>query len=510
MANNQRGDSNQNGEFLYSLVKVPIFLVGFALFIWGLFALAPIWRWVLVAAAGVGILLWAGKRGTTWGWLGALVDPQRGKYSLGQLQLVLWTLLIVSAWVAIVATRIALRVPDGSEAEQLVTEITESYQQVEEALIGNEARDQLDELVALKTGLPTSEQMEEDKERIAELEAVLGSQLQGDNGGLLDRIADREQELRALLEADVAFADALNVEIPPEILALLGISAASLVGGAVIKNDKGPIGEEQRGKKPTLDNSNVQRHYSYLLAAGKGDAEAEVRLSWLDIFKGDQDGDKNYIDIGKFQMFWFTGAALLTYGMQIAAMLDMATGNEVLQAAGLTSYQVSRLGFALTTSLPAVSASLAGILAISHGAYLANKVPTRPEPEVGGAGGSPQAKEKIKIVSLKVGTVDAANVFTEASGSIPPGPVAVQVEPQSYVSNAKTTAATIEVELRSTAPGDAIPITIDMGGKSTWHNVSAVALTAGDWQAVVVKALDDEYDGLHPDSAKLVKGFTVA
>ena len=92
---------------------------------------------------------------------------------------------------------------------------------------------------------------------------------------------------------------------------------------------------------------------------------------------GDQTGDYAYIDIGKFQMFWFTVAALVAYGMQVYASIDLATTNDTLQNLGVSGVEMARAGFALVDSLPVVGASLTGVLGVSHVAYLANKIPER-------------------------------------------------------------------------------------------------------------------------------------
>jgi hypothetical protein len=166
---------------------------------------------------------------------------------------------------------------------------------------------------------------------------------------------------------------------------------------------------------------------------------------------------------------------------------------------------MKKVGFALMTSLPAVSASLAGVLAISHGAYLANKVPDRPG--AGGAGAAGGELEKIKIVSLKVGKVEAGT-FTEASNGIPGDKVAVQVRPQSSVSNAPATGAAIQVELRP-KDGNAVTVRILMEGNAIHHAESPEPLVKGDWEAVVIKAEAAGYGGLDEASKDLRKPFKV-
>jgi hypothetical protein len=300
---------NRKSGSLYQIIWFAIAFVGVVVAIALLFGLPPMWRWAWVAIVMFAVLLIAGRLGTSWGWFGALVDPQRGKYSLGQLQLVGWTILVMSAWLGIVITRIALGVPD----KETLTEALTAYS---EAVI---------------------------EENAAEMQAT-------------------QKQVDTILAADVTYTNALDVEIPAEVLILLGISAGSLVSGVAIKSEKAKPPE--RGGPNVLDDANAKHPET-------------ARPSWIDIFKGDQKGDKDYIDIGKFQMFWFTVAALVAYGMQVYASMDLATSSETLQNLGLSGVELARAGFALVDSLPAVGASLAGVLGISHVAYLANKIPER-------------------------------------------------------------------------------------------------------------------------------------
>jgi hypothetical protein len=144
----------------------------------------------------------------------------------------------------------------------------------------------------------------------------------------------------------------LNVEIPSEVLVLLGISAGSLVSASAIKSNQASDG----------------RLY---VAGGRGEAK------WTDLWMGDQTGDHNYIDVGKFQMFWFTVAALVAYGMQIGVAITSAMPHPDLIKGGVDIIELARAGFNDLTSLPIPHSSLVGVLGVSHLGYLANKLPER-------------------------------------------------------------------------------------------------------------------------------------
>jgi hypothetical protein len=261
----ERGESDMK-PWLKNLLTVLLVVGLIIAFLWLLYGLIdnPIGRWALVAGVMIVLLLLIGATGTEWGPFGALIDPQRGRYSLSQLQLVTWTVLVISAWLAIVTTRIVLQVPDQ-------------------------------------------------------------------NGPL-------------------------NVEIPQEMLVLLGISAGSLVSASAIKSNQASDG--------------------HLYVAG-GREEAK----WTDFWMGDQTGDHAYIDIGKFQMFWFTTAAVVAYGIQISSAITSAMPNPDLIKEGVDIIELARAGFNDLTSLPIPHPSLVGVLGVSHLGYLTNKLPERRPPK---------------------------------------------------------------------------------------------------------------------------------
>ncbi|SRR6266487_1009467 len=129
--------------------------------------------------------------------------------------------------------------------------------------------------------------------------------------------------------------DALIINIPPELLAILGISVTSLVGKSVILNAvKNP---EQVDINPVSENP-------------------ADRPSWFDMFKGDDKANAAYIDLSKVQMFYFTLILVLVYGVALASM-----------------FMVVDPKHPAISALPALTPAIVGLLGISQGGYLLYK-----------------------------------------------------------------------------------------------------------------------------------------
>ncbi len=135
--------------------------------------------------------------------------------------------------------------------------------------------------------------------------------------------------------------NALSITIPSELLALFGVSAASLAGASTILNAK-------KNAQQQVDQNQSRE-------------EAE----WYDMFKGDDEANANYLDLSKVQMFFFTIILVLIYGVALGTMF-MGVGDGV-----------NRTTLAIT-AFPTLSATMVTLLGISQAGYLAYKaVPRR-------------------------------------------------------------------------------------------------------------------------------------
>lgn len=84
--------------------------------------------------------------------------------------------------------------------------------------------------------------------------------------------------------------------------------------------------------------------------------ESPEQANWLDLFRGDEISNHQIIDVAKVQMFFFTIAIIFTYGVLIWAM--MGNGAQLTQP---------------VMSFPPFSDTLNALLALSHAGYLVVK-----------------------------------------------------------------------------------------------------------------------------------------
>ena len=270
----------------HSAGLLALTLILFCLCAWvSLTRLLPLWWGVMVLLALAAVLVGQGINGS---WQGILIDS-RNKMSLSRLQLVLWTVLIVSALLVVFFWRLRSRA-----------------------------------------------------------------------------------------------ADPLGIGIPEEIWGLLGISTASLAGSGLIKTNK-----KNQTRNLDEENESVRKMSaqgqptSHLLVTGRevlNDSAAQA--SWSDLFRGEESGNASTVSVGKFQMFYFTLVAVVSYGSALAQMF--------------ADYPK------LPDQFPDVSAGLLGLLGISHGGYLADKaVPhtqdPAPVPPAGGGGVGTMAAPAVGV-----------------------------------------------------------------------------------------------------------------
>ncbi len=374
----------------------------------GLLGVIPLaGRWLLTMAVFVGLLVMIGREVTgqtvetsrrsrtltrfTPGRADGVLIDLRNKISLSRLQLVLWTVVVLSAWVTLALHRtipiVAGRLPGQGQA-----------------VVG--------QVAGLLAEGQTATAADTDRAT-----AVL-TQLMGPEG---------------VANLDTAVYSPLNVALPQEVLLALGISVASLAGAGAIKsnrasNENGPAtqivesradraqeaaanaGEqvtnlesfraqlESMGGPEALDDPDTAERARQaeaqlaaleprLRAAEAAAARLETRAQeqalqlqvvqaeavgelhanpsaadarWSDMLRGDTVANFNFADLGKIQMFLFTVVLVFAYAALVWSIMRMPAAEGVLQVVP-------------SLSLPAFSDSAILTLAISHGGYLATK-----------------------------------------------------------------------------------------------------------------------------------------
>jgi hypothetical protein len=173
--------------------------------------------------------------------------------------------------------------------------------------------------------------------------------------------------------------DPLRIELPPQLWALLGISATSLVGSGLVKQEKAKRTPDLDNAKKSLAATGVPADAvapapgNQLVAAADPAApslddpvvargtltvnETPDASSWADMFQGEEVGNAGHLDLGKIQMFYFTLVIVLAYAAALGSLLARASGK--------------------VTSFPALSDGTVALLGISHATYLTTKAVTR-------------------------------------------------------------------------------------------------------------------------------------
>ncbi len=184
-------------------------------------------------------------------------------------------------------------------------------------------------------------------------------------------------------EEGSALGDPLNISMSKELLALLGISSASLVGSALIgstKKSKQPNENAVRATaKELVRTQNLPDSLTFLASRIRSPEDRVVETnhvaeeieqnavgtlyknpsahdaSFTDMFEGDEIGNAAHVDLAKVQMFFFTIVVAIAY---VAALWEVLAEHGIYDA---------------SFSFPSVSDTMIGLLGISNASYLTAK-----------------------------------------------------------------------------------------------------------------------------------------
>lgn len=184
----------------------------------------------------------------------------------------------------------------------------------------------------------------------------------------------------------IAFPKEGFVDIPSEVLGLLGITLGSTVVSTAIMANQMLAGHTERDEQRSREiAASAQSDMLRLLGVDRPELlspdekkallehlseeecaelnrqiEAERKPSWLDLFRQEQKGTEHLIDVGKLQMFAWTVVALVIYGGMLVAKLTLPFD------------KVCEL-----TELPNVTGTILVLMGISQAAYLGMKLPNQ-------------------------------------------------------------------------------------------------------------------------------------
>jgi len=288
----------------------------------------PVWMWLIQLALLV-VLMLVISRAYTHRWLGILID-ERNKYSLSRLQMALWTIIILSAFITAVLANVQLL--------QIVT-FTGAVDPPQ-VLFVPVGRIMIDALAQVGIYNPDDSTVRPDVD-VSQLNLA---QTLHDGEVIYIPLKGETPPQPLILNGGGAEGQPttpLSVQIPSEVWLLLGISTTSLVASPLIK-----------GQKQTRIVMN--------------ESATEAKLS--DLFRGEEAGNFMQLDLAKVQLFYFTVIVIGAYAIALASMF-ISSENAI-------------------TSLPALDGGVIAMLGVSHAGYLTNKA----VPKDGGDGALPEAQ----------------------------------------------------------------------------------------------------------------------
>jgi hypothetical protein len=287
-------------------------------------------------------------------WKGILIDS-RNKLSLSRLQITLWTVMVLSAYISIAIPRIVamtgvnptltqeqalnIRFPEQlilamgisavsfAGANLIVSNKKSKQVKIEAKFTPEAAKDQLNQL---KTKFVVAE---DNLKNLAQIEI------------------DRKQELDAIL----AGLEKAKTDAEKDLTEKKQFKAQELYKSAQQDKEAASRERDERKKEVQVAEENLALIDSSQGLMHKNADPSEAK--WMDLFQGEEIGNYKLVDMAKVQMLFFTVVVVGTYAAAIIGML----------------YNTEMLKTASSVSFPDFTPSLNALLGISHGTYLSVK-----------------------------------------------------------------------------------------------------------------------------------------
>jgi hypothetical protein len=188
------------------------------------------------------------------------------------------------------------------------------------------------------------------------------------NGGLVSEMVRYFPALAKDATQPVAVVKGFFPTIPDGIWAVLGISFGSTALSVLFKSIKGTASDSSPASVAP-DKTTTVGGVGFFQAPVAGFDPAH-RASIADWFLGEDDNNKDKIDISRVQMVLITTGLLITYGNAIFSSVQDLTPQEILLAIRDVDL--------LVAALPPVGSAMALMLAASHATYLVAKAANSP------------------------------------------------------------------------------------------------------------------------------------
>ena len=332
-------DTHWRLEHTLLIILISIFVVGYA---WWPFLLRTddpftnIYTWLIIAILLTAFVLVLGW-GITGKLLGVLIN-EHYRISLSRFQIVLWTILILSAWIAAVTWNLAI-----GDATPLGIDIPPQVW----ALLGISVTSLVGTPIILSAKTKKTPAVEE---QVASLRRI-GPQ----ENPTVANAAYRNN--LAQIASDVRNA-------PTTATANGAAAAANVAMGAPVGAAPTTVADVRAQVATNVQEvaANVGIRFKGLAVSRTDPSDAKIS----DMFTGDEVGTASLVDVGKVQMFIFTLIIALAYASSIGEILVTAikdgVGTEI-------------------TMFPALDPSMVTLLGISHVGYLGFKAAPHTETE---------------------------------------------------------------------------------------------------------------------------------
>lgn len=284
-------------------------------------------------------------------WFGVLIDT-RNKLSLARLQITLWTVMVMTAYLIIALTRI-MAMYRGTLTQEQALDIKFPQELIlamgisalsfaGSSLIKRTKTTKTTTIDAKSTPDAAQDRRNQTKAEFDTAEVNLLAEAQDET--------DKKQALDAATAAVAAAPDAVAKQAAEAQLAM----AKTLHDAAL--QDKDNAAKEREAKKKALETAEKDLT-AITEAQGRLHRNADPsEASWVDLFRGEEIGNYKLVDMSKVQMLFFTIVVIATYAACIVVMLK----NGKLVGTGELSF-------------PAFDDTLNALLGISHGTYLSVK-----------------------------------------------------------------------------------------------------------------------------------------
>ena len=284
------------------------------IFGWAIDAGGPAIAWAACILFALILLALAGRE-VNGRWLGILIDA-RNKYSLARLQIMMWTVMVMTAYLTLALPRIRL-MAQGTLTQANALDITFPKELIlamgisavsfaGSSLIKRTKTSKTTTIDLKSTPDFTRARRDQAKTELAVAESQLVTTLQTQK--------TREDEL-AKAKKDLADASEANKKVEQDKVDM----AQTLLKSAVLDSEKAT--KERDAKKAALDAAEkdfvAATEAEGLLHRNALPSEA----SWVDLVRGEEIGNYKLVDMSKVQMLFFTVVVVATYAGAIIALL---------------------------------------------------------------------------------------------------------------------------------------------------------------------------------------------